>query len=391
MRKNLSMIKKIIEVFRKFRGYTKKKIETTKGFICKYCVWISFSVLALVVVSVMVEYLFITLFGFVAFIPFTDLIDKFIVKNERKPKILGLSFKKFLTPWIAFFGLLGIGIGIIQVQNQISNQTTQIGIQQKQLLHSRFASGVELLGNQNESARIGGAYNLYFLASEYQKEYLNPVCGILCAHIRTITSDTVYQKKYKDKPSNEIQTILNLLFKNDKNLIFTECDKNLEGAFLDSADFVSTSINKVRFSKAKMNKVRFNGKINDVYFTDATLNKSTFQNIELTTVFFSYAKLSGAEFYNATLSSVYFTGAIFYDFTMNNHVKLKKGDFRDVKLLKNVNFSSTEFREVDFSNATLIEGEINFAGTLLEGFPLDTIKRPGRSLELTKPKIKQKK
>ena len=97
------------------------------------------------------------------------------------------------------------------------SQDEQIKIQKeqfvKQLGDTRFSSGVELLGNPNESARIGGAYYLFFLAREFPDEYLNPVCEILCSHIRTITCSEEYQKKYENIPSNEIQTIIDLLFK----------------------------------------------------------------------------------------------------------------------------------------------------------------------------------
>ena len=105
--------------------------------------------------------------------------------KEIISKIKGFISKYKIT-WIVFLGI----IGIIQVQLQITKQEKQIQVQQeqfeKQFRNTRFSSGVELLGSPNESARIGGAYNLYCLANEYPNEYLNLVCEILCAHEQSL-------------------------------------------------------------------------------------------------------------------------------------------------------------------------------------------------------------
>ena len=151
----------------------------------------------------------------------------------------------------------------------------KIKVIQKQLLHSRFSSGVELLGNPNESARIGGAYNLYFLASE-NPEYVATVCEILCTHIRSITSEKEYQAKHDTISSNEIQTVINLLFKKEYNLIFDKCGKNLRRVFLYGIDFSGTTLKHVDFTSATLRQARF---FVDATLSDVSFNNATFENL----------------------------------------------------------------------------------------------------------------
>jgi len=305
----------------------------------------------------------------------------------------GLPLKDFMTIWIAFWGVIGVAFNIILMQRRVSNQEKQLIDQkeqfEKQQRDTRFSSGVELLGNPHESARIGGVYNLYFLANEHQNEYLHSVCEILCAHVRTITNDIAYQEKYKEKPSNEIQSILNLLFKKDKNdeLIFDKCQKNFERTFFGGANLEYATLSNVDFRYAKLDGVKlFNATLSIVKFQHAVLigvnfggcNKSSgvyFQNAELNNINFNDAKINGGYFMNAKLCVVYF-----WESELSNIL------FYDAKLLSDVNFWNTKLSNIDFSNAKLKENEINFTGTLLEGYSYEEITRPGRSLELTKLK-----
>jgi len=298
--------------------------------------------------------------------------------NFGKLYTFGLPLNEFMTLWIAFGGIIGVVSNIRltqkritiqeeqqinqqkqfeeqqkrwekqdeqqeklrleqqkQFETQINKQNDQIQIQQKQLRDTRFSSGVELLGNPNGSARIGGAYNLYFLANEYPDEYQHPVCEILCAHIRNTTSDKEYQEKYKEKTSTEIQTILNFLFRrrdNSSDLIFDRCFKNLEGAFLCGVDF-------------------FYRKIDNAHFRYAELNNVNFYMAEVIYSHFDDSKLSDVDFGGADLEV----------------------GFKDTKLI-NVDFSDAKFGQMMY-----------FKGTVLENYSREEITREGRSLELTKP------
>ena len=277
----------------------------------------------------------------------------------------GLPRYEFMIVWIALGGIIGVITIVKQTQKRILLQEqqqetqriqfqTQNEKQDKQLLDNRFSSCVELLGNPKESARIGCAYNLYFLADECPEDYLHPICEILCAHIRTMTNEKAYQERYREKPSNEMQTVLNLLFQKDRfdNLIFDKCYKNLEGAFLGGSILSNTILSNVNFRNATLSIVDFeSASFNKVDFVNASLRNVNFNSAELFNVNYMFSTFSYVGFYGATLNQV---------------------DFRHVK-----------FCDVDFWNAKIKE-KVNFKETLLEKYSREEIIRPGHSFEITK-------
>jgi hypothetical protein len=250
------------------------------------------------------------------------------------PWFLWLEVKDALAASIAVAGVVGVVVNLFLTRERIDKQEKQSNRQQEQFREqqrdARFASGVELLGNPHESTRIGGAYNLYFLARDFEE--LRPaVCEILCAHLRTVTSDKVYQETHTDEPSIEVQTIIDIMFMEyEKEISFfsSDCFKNLRKAFLSNVNFQYKTINETSFVGASLTQV---------YFSEAVL----------TNVIFKFARLNRVPFVLAKLVNVDFFGA------------------------------STPKR--DFFT-------LYFRDTPLEGYSYEEITRPGRSLELTRPK-----
>ena len=78
----------------------------------------------------------------------------------------------------------------------------------------RLKNAIEHLGHEKDSVRLGGAYELFHLAKE-SEEMRESVFDILCAHIRRTTGENKYRKTYGSKPSEEVQSLLNLLFVKD--------------------------------------------------------------------------------------------------------------------------------------------------------------------------------
>ena len=79
------------------------------------------------------------------------------------------------------------------------------------LRQERLKNAIEHLGYDSDSVRMGGAYELFHLAED-NKDLRKTAFDILCAHIRQTTSEGEYQEKHKSKPSEEIQSLLTLLF-----------------------------------------------------------------------------------------------------------------------------------------------------------------------------------
>jgi len=246
-----------------------------------------------------------------------------------------MPWNDFMMIWIVLGGVIGIVSTNEYSQKRIDNQV-------KQLHKNSLSSGIELLENPNEFTRISGIYHLYYLAGEHKKEYLESVCEIFCAQIQKITNQLEYKIKYTDEPSKEIQTILNILFKEEKeDLIFEKCKKNLSRVMINGADF-----RKAIFS----NVIITNAILNDVYFNDATLCNVDFMGAQLSNIDLWDAELTNINFKNATLRKIHF-----------NFAKLSNIVFRDATL-----------SDIDFRNAKF-EDNVIFTGTSLENIPLEEI------------------
>ena len=74
----------------------------------------------------------------------------------------------------------------------------------------RLRNGIEHLGRDSESVRLGGAYELFHLAKDHE-DLRQAILDILSAHVRQTTSHKGYREEYALKPSVEIQSLLKLL------------------------------------------------------------------------------------------------------------------------------------------------------------------------------------
>jgi uncharacterized protein YjbI with pentapeptide repeats len=210
---------------------------------------------------------------------FFPLIRDFIAKT-----VLGFSGetinKDYFNLLIAIFGIVGlfgnffIYLKRLIIQNQliveqqtqnktlstqITNQENQLKLQFESNLDQRFASAIETLGNLGESARTGAIYSLYHLASEHEK-YRQTVIDILCSHIATITREAIYQKNNQKEPSIEIQTIIDLLFK-ENGIYYLHYKKlnnpKLKSTFLRGADFSKSFCHFISFYKSDIAYANF--------------------------------------------------------------------------------------------------------------------------------------
>ena len=71
----------------------------------------------------------------------------------------------------------------------------------------------------SDSVRLGGVFTNCFHLAEDTIEWRQTVLDILCAHIRRTTCEKEYQDKYQQEPSEEIQSILTLLFVQETRVI----------------------------------------------------------------------------------------------------------------------------------------------------------------------------
>ena len=116
-----------------------------------------------------------------------------------------------------------------------ANRTTEQGLRQE-----RLKNAIEHLGHRSDSVRLGGAYELIHLAEDTE-ELRETTLNILCAHIRRTTGEDNYQKEYRRKPSEEVQSLLTLLFA-QKYEIFQGLRARLQGSYLPGADLAEARL-----------------------------------------------------------------------------------------------------------------------------------------------------
>ena len=188
----------------------------------------------------------------------------------------------------------------------------------------RLKNAIEHLGHGSDSVRLGGAYELFHLAQD-TKDLRKTVLDILCAHIRQTTGEDEYQKKYPSKPSEEIQSLLTLLFVQEHK-VFTGLHINLQGSWLNGADLQRAHLEKADLTKvwlqgAELHEARLQGsKLSYAQLQRATLFRAWLQEADLWEarlqeawlweVWLQGANLSRARLQRASLWAAHLQGAL---------------------------------------------------------------------------------
>ncbi len=203
-------------------------------------------------------------------------------------------------------GLIAI-IGLYFFYQRLKKQQEQINIQINQRIDERFNSAIGLLGSSETSARTGAIYALHELAREEEK-YRKQIAQILYSHIRSKTNEEEYQQKHNKRPSNEIRTTINLLFKENKHSLYTQDfaratefpKADLSHAYLMGADFRKAQCQRADFGFAQCQ---------DAVFSDAQCQGANFDNAQCQGVRFGNAQCQGASFASAQCQGAVFMGA----------------------------------------------------------------------------------
>ena len=212
-----------------------------------------------------------------------------------------------------------------------ANQNTEQGQRQE-----RLKNAIEHLGHASDSVRLGGAYELFHLAKD-TKDLRQTVMDILCAHIRRTTGESEYREAYKSKPSEEIQSLLTLLFVQEYK-VFSGCHINLQGSWLNGA---------------RLERARLRG---------ATLDEIYLQGAFLTEAHLQGASLIQAQLGGAFLPSAYLQGTIL----LNTHLEQAKlakaglqGSFFHETYLQSANLHGAQMQGVTASEGLIIRELLN--------------------------------
>ena len=199
-----------------------------------------------------------------------------------------------------------------------ANQNTEQGQRQE-----RLKNAIEHLGNESVSVRLGGAYELFHLAKDTEEAHetedlSQTVLDILCAHIRETTGKDKYQQEYKSKPSEEVQSLLTLLFVQEHE-VFRGLHINLQGSWLNGARLGGARLEKAVLTGAKLQEaILSEARLREANLRRAELHGANLSGAQLYRANFFRAKLHGAylilvELYEANLSEAELYGADLYE------------------------------------------------------------------------------
>ena len=232
---------------------------------------------------------------------------------KRIFNLLGVSEKD--QPKYEVLKFLGIGMGGVLVALQaLASHRRARALEdtaehaEQGLRQERLKNAIEHLGHDSDSVRLGGAYELFHLAED-NKDLRKTAFDILCAHIRQTTGEDEYQNEHKSKPSEEVQSLLTLLFV-QKHEVFKNYDINLQGSWLKGAD-----LRKARLQGAILTKTHLQGAklaeahLQEADFVQACLQGADLREAQLQKANLGKARLQGAILQGAKLQCADMRGA----------------------------------------------------------------------------------
>ena len=167
----------------------------------------------------------------------------------------------------------------------------------------RLKNAIEHLGHASDSVRLGGAYELFHLAQDTE-DLRQTVIDILCAHIRRTTGEAEYREKHKAKPSEEVQSLLTLLFVQEYE-IFRRSSVNLQGSWLNGADLVHAHLQGANLSGVCLRRAR----LTETHLQRVNLSGAHLQSADLSITHLQGAYLRGAHLRGVDLSGAHLQGA----------------------------------------------------------------------------------
>ncbi len=254
---------------------------------------------------------------------------------------------------------LGIGMGgiLFVLQVLIANRRATaledtVMNAERGLRQERLKNAMEHLGHKSVSVRLGGAYELFHLAQD-TKELRQTVMDILCAHIRRTTGEAEYRGKYKSKPSEEVQSLLTLLFVQEHK-VFGGCHINLQGSWLNGAN-----LREARLPGANLM---------EAHLQEAKLEEAWLQKALLVQTHLQRANLFGAELVSTVLARANLQGAYVVQGRLQKarlfEASLQAADFR-MACLQGTDLTKARLQAAEFYLTKLQEASLE--GTYLQG------------------------
>ena len=203
-------------------------------------------------------------------------------------------------------------------QTQSAAASDQSNTAQSNLLNERYQKGVEMLGNQELSVRLGGIYALGRLAENEASTYHIQIMSVLSGYVRDwhtadgragMQSEDTSGAEKSDLPE-DVGTVLEVIgrrsnkqreIEEEREYVIVLMEANLHRWMCDRPDRVSfQDFSCVRFDRANLS---------ETFIKRATFACSNFLCSNLSSAVLTHADISGANFSGADLSEASLVGA----------------------------------------------------------------------------------
>ena len=259
-------------------------------------------------------------------------------------ELLGVASKRDLLTFLAV-GMGGLLVALQAVMSYkrakameetasaqvVANRNMETGQRQQ-----RLRDAIKHLGHDSDSVRLGGAYELLHLAKDTE-DMRETVLKILCAHIRRTTRENEYQEQHAASPSEEIQTLLTLLFV-DNPQTFGNDPAELQGSWLNGAYLDRARLQFANLSHASLHSARL---------TSVKLQGSVLVETQLQRITAPYAQLDGSDMSGVQLQHSLLVGSSMRGSNLHG-AQLQLAHLNGVEL-QGALLSSTGMQEADCS------------------------------------------
>ena len=240
-------------------------------------------------------FLLVLAFGAFVGVLFFEYVETYI------SELLGLSNKNGALKF------LGIGMGGVLValqalmsykrakamEDTAKAQTDAVLKTEEGQRQDRLKNAIEHLGHESDSVRLGGAYELFHLAQDTE-QLRQTVLDILCAHIRRTTGESKYRETHKSKPSEEVQSLLTLLFVQEDD-VFKSLRADLRGSWMKGARLWETCLENAVLAEVNLQKAElYRAQLKNAILIEAQLQGADFTEAQLQGAYLRRARMQGA-------------------------------------------------------------------------------------------------
>ena len=294
--------------------------------------------------------------------------------------LLNTSGKNETIQFIAL-GMGGVlaAIGAVAFSHRANAQIEHNKLIEKGHIDERFKSAIQNLGHNEANVRIASFYQFYYLAKDQPDNFRKSIFDILCSYLRAMPRDRSHLLKSDNElPTEECQTLLNILFKPDDKYVFEKFKADMRKSYLVYTDLSDINLFNAKLSGADLSNAWLwdtnlayaslsDANLSNANLSSANLSYANLWSTNLSNVSFSHANLSdahlihtnlsGVNFVSANLSGAYLVGANLLNATLKK-ANLQRTQLRNVNLMKVHSIENADFRGAKIGDKPITKDDL---------------------------------